>query len=259
MLNDFLDRLRPEIVSETVHHIRRLVPAYAALRQEELSDSIARAFAAVRRLVVDGDYKAVSLYLDEVLARREALGIGLPELRRNLMIFKDVLVGKILFDAACPEAETNQLLERIERLSSEVDERLSVIHARRARVPGAAAPPAGPLDGIFRATLESLSTPVLLFTLGDFEVLSANAAMRAHRAAGPGEDAIEFLKRLPGRFDRERVERELLTGGAVTPQPYEYQTERWQLLVDRIALERAERDCAALTLAGCAASREARP
>lgn len=255
MLEELLQRRRNEIVDETVHHIRRLVPVYAKLPEADLRLSISRAYEAVRSLVSGGDYRPLSLYLDEVLARRGALGIGQPELRRNLMIFKDVLVGKILFDDACPADETDRLLERIERLSAAVDERLAVIHARHARAADAARPGADPLDGIFRATLESLSTPLLLFKLGSFSVLAANAAMRAHRPGPTEDDAIHYLKRLPGRFDRERLERELLTGGAVTPQAYEYQAERCQLLVDRVALDRADCDCAALTLAGGAFAR----
>ena len=257
MLDSFLTRLRREIVDETVHHIRRLVPVYTRIPEADLTASIERAFEAVRRLVVASDFKAMSLYLDEVLARRGAIGVGLPELRRNLMIFKDVLVGKILFDAACPESETNALLEHIERLSREVDERLAVFHARKTAPAAAAgsAPPADPLNGLFRATLESLSTPVVLFTVGDFHVVAANAAMRRHKETEPGDDALSFVRGLPGRFERERLERELVTGVPVTPQSYEYQGERCQLLVDRIAVEAADCDCAALSLAGGAFTR----
>jgi hypothetical protein len=71
MLDHFLARLRREIVDETVHHIRRLVPVTRRCRRRNFRAD--RVLEAVRRLIVSSDFRRCRS-TSTMLVRRGTIG-----------------------------------------------------------------------------------------------------------------------------------------------------------------------------------------
>lgn len=237
-LEEILERERDGIITETVHHIRRLVTSYRQVPEDELRKGTAEAFDAARELILNEDFRRITLFLDSLLRQRAAEGIVSGDVVRAVTIFKDVLVGRILFLEDCSQEETSRLLERLEKLRDAIETRLASLSQRYSGVDRMR---------LLSVGLSALPLPVMILRTGDCRIEWLNDAMKKVTGAMEGEDAFKALTAVLNGLDLETVEADVLTRGETAPLPL---PDGGFLLVNRLALEDGDHHWSVLVLSG---------
>jgi PAS domain-containing protein len=220
-----------------------LIPEYRDLPEEDIITTVEKAFEAILFLVSDNDYKGISLFLDDLIQKRNRVGIGLQQIRRVVMIFKDVLVSRILFNDQHDDKINQELLGFVDNLSIEVEERLSAIYYRKCDKDKNSM-------AIYKATMDSLAVPVLLLRNDDFTITYANRAMI--NLAGPleGYDFFAILKTRGFALEYESIEAEMLTCGSCKPRNFTHKGNQHQLFVTAVTYEDMDKNYSVVTIAG---------